>query len=106
MMIGCFVAWKCLVAVLFFLESQQPPWPQLRHRRNSTQVSPICKHSSHPGALGETSRIWSRCVQAGFIVTFLSIVRRRANRRDSISFFYLDRCSIACTVSPDQYRER
>src|SRR5262245_42689991 len=87
-MIGCLVAWKCFVACLFLLESQHPTWPQLRHMRNSTQVSPICKHSSHPGALGVTSWIWSRCVQTEFIVAFLSVVKRRANRPDSTSFLF------------------
>src|SRR6266702_3298757 len=59
-MIGCLVAWKCLVACLFFESSQQPTCPQVRQRRRCTQVSPVFKQSSHPLALGVTSRIWSR----------------------------------------------
>src|SRR5260221_9085083 len=61
-MIGWLVAWKCLVACLFFESSQQPTCPHSRQRRKCTQVSPIFKQSSHPLALGVTSRIWSRCV--------------------------------------------
>src|SRR5579864_6431210 len=59
-MIGWLVAWKCLVACLFFESSQQPTCPQVRQRRRCTQLSPIFKQSSHPLALGVTSRIWSR----------------------------------------------
>src|SRR6266446_10569519 len=61
-MIGCLVAWKCLVACLFFESSQQPTCPQVRQRRRCTQVSPVFKQSSHPLALGVTCRIWSRWV--------------------------------------------
>src|SRR5579864_4136593 len=43
---GWFVAWKCLVACLFFDESQQPTCPHSRHRRKWTQVSPALMHSS------------------------------------------------------------
>src|SRR5690349_21875608 len=59
-MIGWLVVWKCLVACLFFESSQQPTCPQVRQRRRCTQLSPIFKQSSHPLALGVTSRIWSR----------------------------------------------
>src|SRR6266852_318045 len=59
-MIGWLVAWKCLVACLFFEESQQPTCPHVRQSRRWTQVSPIFKQSSHPLELGVTSRIWSR----------------------------------------------
>src|SRR2546421_13007645 len=59
-MIGWLVAWKCLVACLFFESSQQPTCPQVRQRRRCTHVSPVFKQSSHPLALGVTSRIWSR----------------------------------------------
>src|SRR5204862_4577287 len=51
-MIGCFVLWKCFVACLFFESSQQPTWPQVRHRRRCTQVSPIFRHSSQPSPRG------------------------------------------------------
>src|SRR6185295_10976867 len=57
---GCFWAWKCLVACLFFDESQQPTCPQVRHKRRWTQVSPIFRHSSQPFVFGDTSWIWSR----------------------------------------------
>src|SRR5712692_4441468 len=59
-MIGWLVAWKCLVAYLFFESSQQPTCPQVRQRRRCTQVSPVFRQSSHPLALGVTSCIWSR----------------------------------------------
>src|SRR5215510_4548958 len=43
---GCPTARKCLVACLFFDESQQPTCPQLRHNRRCTHVSPILTQSS------------------------------------------------------------
>src|SRR6478672_8578065 len=43
---GCLVRWKCLVACLFFDESQQPTWPHSRHRRRWTHVSPVLMQSS------------------------------------------------------------
>lgn len=67
---GWVVARKCLVACLFFEESQQPTWPQVRHILKWTQRSFIFKHSSQPGALGLTSRIWFRCVQDGWGIMF------------------------------------
>src|SRR5262245_66677099 len=85
---------KCFVACLFLLESQQPTCPQLRHSRKCTHVSPVCKHSSQPCALGVTSRIWSMCVQIEFIVTPLwndamaacahGVVRSLMTGRDSL----------------------
>src|SRR5260370_6530365 len=60
---GCPVAWKCLVACLFFDESQQPTCPQLSQSRRCTQVSPIFRHSSQPFVRGRGLRIDSRCVQ-------------------------------------------
>src|SRR6266566_9301229 len=60
--IGWFVAWKCLVACLFFESLQQPTCPHSRQRRRCTHVSPILKQSSQPFALGVTCRIWSRWV--------------------------------------------
>src|SRR5215204_3920050 len=72
-MIGWPLAWKCLVACLFFEESQQPTWPQMRQSRRCTQLSPLCRHSSQPlGVFGVTSRIWSRCVH-GTLILFPSI---------------------------------
>src|SRR5580704_6974692 len=62
-MMGCFVSWKCLVACLFFEESQQLTLPHSRHRRRWTQVSPIFMHSSQPLVRGVTGRIWFMCVQ-------------------------------------------
>src|SRR6516162_4459440 len=58
-MIGWRVAWKCLVAWRFGESSQQPTWPQVRHRRRWTHGEPIFKHSSQPSALGVTSRMVS-----------------------------------------------
>ena len=48
------VAWKWAVAWRFGLESQQPTWPQVMHRRRCTQPSPAARHSSQPAALGRT----------------------------------------------------
>src|SRR6516225_1301181 len=50
-MIGWRVAWKCLVAWRFGESSQQPTWPQVRHKRRWTHGEPIFKHSSQPSAL-------------------------------------------------------
>src|SRR5207249_2147961 len=46
--------------------------------RRCTQLSPICKHSSHPWALGVTSWIWFVCVHR---VAMLVISRNLAIRR-------------------------
>ncbi len=54
---------KCFVACLFLEESQQPTWPQVKHIRRCTQVSPVFKQSSQPSADGTTLRILSLCVQ-------------------------------------------
>src|SRR6185369_7042027 len=54
----------CLVACLFFDESQQPTWPHSRQRRRCTQRSPISRHSLQPFPLGFTSRISLKCVHA------------------------------------------
>src|SRR3954452_21728697 len=43
---GCLLRWKCLVACLFFDESQQPTCPHSKHRRRCTHVSPSLMHSS------------------------------------------------------------
>src|SRR5882724_11541222 len=66
-MMGCFVAWKCLVACLFFELSQQPTWPHYLQSRRCTQVSPIFRHSSQPWTFALTLRIWSVCVQTSTI---------------------------------------
>src|SRR5690606_32362235 len=72
-MTGWPVAWKCFVACLFFDESQQPTWPQVLHIRRLTQLSPDCRHSSHPsGVPGSTSRIWSRWLHPSVIALVLS----------------------------------
>src|SRR5580704_2703838 len=60
-MMGCLVWWKCLLACLFFDESQQPTWPQIRHSRKCTQVPPISRHSLQPLPLGVTWRISFTC---------------------------------------------
>jgi hypothetical protein len=52
-------------------ESQQPTWPQTRHSRRCTQVSPVCRHSSQPLADGSTSWIWFRCVHFVGILFYL-----------------------------------
>src|SRR5690242_9683367 len=62
-MIGCFVAWKCRVACLFFESSQQPTWPHARQSRRCTQVSPRARHSSQPSVLGRSVFTASRCLQ-------------------------------------------
>src|SRR6185369_11291653 len=60
---GCLVALKCLVACLFFDESQQPTCPHSRHSRKCTHVSPIFRHSSQPFVCGRTSLMWLMCEQ-------------------------------------------
>src|SRR6202007_2131056 len=84
-MIGCWVAWKCFVACLFFEESQQPTWPHVRQRRRCTQSSPNARHSSQPSVLGETGRICLRCGQVFRAMAVLLLVevtsRSRPNGR-------------------------
>src|ERR1700752_988768 len=67
--IGCFVPRKCLVACLFFEESQQPIWPQVSQSRRCTQVSPILTHSSQTRTLGLRLRILSVGVQVSAIAS-------------------------------------
>ena len=46
------MAWKCLVACLLGLESQQPTWPQVRQVRRWTHCEWFFMHSSQPVVLG------------------------------------------------------
>src|SRR5260221_10052719 len=62
-MMGCSVLWKCLVACLFFEESQQPTWPQIMQSRRCTHVSPILRQSSQPLLCGVTGLISLTCSQ-------------------------------------------
>src|ERR1700735_3430769 len=62
-MMGCPVAWKCLVACLLGESSQQPTWPQLRQIRKCSHTLPLFRHSSQPSALGVTSRMPAMWVQ-------------------------------------------
>src|SRR6185312_8613527 len=73
-MTGCFVAWKCLVACLFLDESQQPTWPQSRHSRRCTQVSPISRHSLQPVPEAFTGFRLSKCVHS---ITHLTTIEFR-----------------------------
>src|SRR6266566_5940924 len=86
-MIGWLVAWKCLVACLFFESSQQPTCPHSRQRRRWTQVSPILKQSSQPLALGVTCRMWSRCVH---LFAMCSSFLMRASDSGQLSDFLLE----------------
>src|SRR5258706_4977500 len=61
-MIGCRVAWKCVVACVLLELSQQPTWPQVRHRRRCTQVSLMTRHSSQPSLFGWSVLTRFRCV--------------------------------------------
>ena len=79
-MIGWRVAWKCLVACLFLELSQQPTWPQVRHRRRCTQVSPMARHSSQPSPLGSLVFTRFRCVHwsdMAILFEFETPLRRR-----------------------------
>src|SRR5260370_40486975 len=98
-MIGWLVAWKCLVACLFFESSQQPTCPHERRRRRFTQVSPIFKHSSHPLALGVTSRIGSRCVHV--FASFYSFLMLASDSRH-LSCFLVHRQATTLDVA-DQF---
>src|ERR1700759_5540778 len=62
-MIGCRVAWKCLVACWLGESSQQPTWPHVRQIRKCSHSLPLFRHSSQPRALGVTSRMPPKCVQ-------------------------------------------
>jgi hypothetical protein len=60
---GCPDVRKCRVACLFLDWSQQPTWPQLRHARRWTHVSPKATHSSQTSDLGSTGIRDERWVQ-------------------------------------------
>src|SRR5438270_5713282 len=62
-MSGCLLRWKCLVACLFFDESQQPTWPHSRHKRRWTHVSPVLMHSSQTCVSVELHLICFRWLQ-------------------------------------------
>ena len=66
-MIGCPVAWKCLVACWLGELSQHPTCPHSTHSRRCTQVPPLARHSWHPGWFTLETRIWSRWVQSSAI---------------------------------------
>src|SRR5215471_9630156 len=66
---GCLVEWKCLVACLFFDESQHPTWPHVIHSRKCTQRSPLFRHSSQPAECGVTTRISFVCVHPSIMLT-------------------------------------
>src|SRR6266550_1701727 len=86
-MTGWPVAWKCLVACLFLEQSQQPTWPQVKHRRRCTHRSPVARHSSQPSELGVTGRICLTCGQvcrAMAVLLLAEVVARfRAAGKDS-----------------------
>ena len=92
---ACWVAAKCAVACRRGEDSQQPVWPQTRHRRSSTHVVPSIRHSLHAAsgsaAAGGTA-IVCRCPQtttrsARFVVPSLvptvhELTPRRVDRGD------------------------
>src|SRR6185312_1028481 len=87
-MMGCPVAWKCLVAWRCGEESQHPTWPQVRHNLRWTQGEPILRHSSQPFALGTTSRIVSRCEHSSLIEVLLSLVSANGSNGGRFIFHY------------------
>src|SRR4029077_7198512 len=84
-MMGCLTWWKCLVACLFFEESQQPTCPHSRHSRRCTQVSPISRHSLQPLPLGVTFLISFWCVQVLAMIHLMFVLPpvHRARRHRS-----------------------
>src|ERR1700722_18457103 len=89
-MIGCFVAWKCLVACRLGEESQQPTWPQVRQSRRCTQGSPVLRHSSQPSALGVTSRMVARWLQLLLMGWLRSVARGAIGVRPIVANFVGD----------------
>ena len=65
-MIGCPVAWKCLVACRLGELSQQPTQATAPPRTAAarTQVPPVARQSWQPGWFALSMRIWSRWVQS------------------------------------------
>ena len=59
------VAAACLRACRFFESSQHPTWPQVRHRRKCTHVSPIARHSTQPSPEGTTRLTLLKWLQTG-----------------------------------------
>src|SRR4029450_8417190 len=70
-MIGCPVAWKCLVACRLGELSQQPTRPHSTHSRSSTHVPPLARQSWQPGWLTLEIRIWSRWVHSSAMLALL-----------------------------------
>ncbi len=107
---GWLVAWKCLVACLFFEESQQPTCPHSRQRRKCTQVSPVFKQSSHPFALGLTWCMWSRCVHCeakiySFMMQDNSVADERYDAFVSICGFFPSMSNNALNALPSANAE-
>ena len=62
-MIGCPLCSKCARACRRGELSQQPTWPQVRHKRRCTHGLPVLRHSSQPKVPGTTSLIASIWLQ-------------------------------------------
>lgn len=68
---GCPVSAACLLACFAGDESQQPTWPQARHRRRCTQVPPTARQSSHPSRVWGSGSVpsWAMSSQAATVST-------------------------------------
>src|SRR6266852_1885550 len=77
---GCLLLWKCLVACLFFDESQHATWPHSRHIRKCTHVSTVFMQSSQTRLSVLVNLTWLRCVHSSAIVpsSNLAIIERRS----------------------------
>jgi hypothetical protein len=101
-MIGCWVAWKCLVACRFFESSQQPTCPQVLQSRKWTQVSPSLRHSSQPRLRGRLVRTKSKCRHCVGMTLYRACTNLHSNAESSMDRPRATRCS---EVRPSGYRQ-
>jgi hypothetical protein len=71
--IGCAKRPACLRAWRFFESSQHPMWPQVRHSRKCTHVSPVARHSTQPSPEGVTCLTLSRCVHPAWTLRIATL---------------------------------
>src|ERR1041385_547702 len=84
---GCLLRWKCLVACLFFDESQQPTFPHSRHKRRCTHVSPVLMQSSQTSVSVDLNLIcfmWLQLCAMGFLLKAAPLGRTSGGFRGSL----------------------
>jgi len=80
---GCFVRWKCLVACLFFEESQQPTSALQAQPQMHPRVT-FFTHSSQTRFAVLVILIWSRCVHCALCFSYVSARAGARGERKSL----------------------